>query len=351
MSDSENLLDNLFRSPAVYFPQLDPVAGKAVALRMDRNAYQASSFLDRRTRSLDGKGYLVELDHLADEYRRMPPSDKPVNYIFHTAFCGSTLLARLLDIPGKTMVYKEPAVLQMLAWFRREKPEALAGMSDPDWLRLSHALNSRTFAEPEVAVVKPTDSCINLAADLLSLAPGNAAVLLYQDLGSFIIAMLKSPERQKYLANILRRSQQDARAFPVLANINPATLSQGQAAAYAWACLLARYQALLATPDLPVKSLNADDLFDRTEAVLTALTAHFALPIGSPEIRSQLEGPLMARDAKETGQSFDAAAQKTRKAEQQAALQRELDEARTWLRQTVPELHDLERLPRDLLGA
>ena len=48
-------------------------------------------------------------------------STPPLHFIFHTAFCGSTLLTRALDAPGVSMGLKEPSVLvDIAAAWRRE---------------------------------------------------------------------------------------------------------------------------------------------------------------------------------------------------------------------------------------
>src|SRR4051812_12161071 len=43
----------------------------------------------------------------------------PLHWIFHSAFCCSTLLARAVDLPGTAMGLKEPLVLNDLIGWRR----------------------------------------------------------------------------------------------------------------------------------------------------------------------------------------------------------------------------------------
>ncbi|HTO40148.1 MAG TPA: hypothetical protein VL026_04170, partial [Rhizomicrobium sp.] len=51
----------------------------------------------------------------ATEHRPRPQ----VNFIWHTAFCCSTLLSRCLDIPGANLALKEPQILILLAEAKR----------------------------------------------------------------------------------------------------------------------------------------------------------------------------------------------------------------------------------------
>lgn len=74
----------------------------------------------------------------------------PVPTILHVSFCGSTLLARLLDRPGRALVYREPAIQIALA------DRLVAGLPIAPALAVATALLGRPV-DGDVAVVKPTN--------------------------------------------------------------------------------------------------------------------------------------------------------------------------------------------------
>lgn len=107
----------------------------------------------RRLAFLDGR------EPFAEETRRVPLAEflagasawdtAPAPTILHVSFCGSTLLARLLDVAECTIVYREPAIQIALA-------DAQArGTLDPAVL----AAVTAAFARPvqgAVAITKPS---------------------------------------------------------------------------------------------------------------------------------------------------------------------------------------------------
>ena len=101
-------------------------------------------------------------------------------YIFHSAFAASTLLARALDVPGIAMGLKEPQILNELAEAARAR--ALSG--DP--LRTVVQLLARPFAPGEKVVIKPSNVVNLLAPSLLELDPGSNAIFLFAPLPRFL---------------------------------------------------------------------------------------------------------------------------------------------------------------------
>src|SRR5690348_13589887 len=128
-------------------------------------------------------------EHFAGQYRKAthPAAEiaaaargapqAPMHFIFHTAFCCSTLMLKALDVPGRTFGLKEPDVLINLAnrFIRSDDPE------NRERLRLVLRLLSRPFESGETMIVKPTNFANRLIMPVLEMSPGTRAVLLYSD--------------------------------------------------------------------------------------------------------------------------------------------------------------------------
>jgi hypothetical protein len=74
----------------------------------------------------------------------------PLPVILHVSFCGSTLLARMLDVPGRTIVYREPAFQIALA-DRHAAGEPVEALLLPSTAAFTRPVAGAT------AIVKPTN--------------------------------------------------------------------------------------------------------------------------------------------------------------------------------------------------
>lgn len=117
----------------------------------------------------------------------------PVNYIFHTAFCGSTLLSRALHNPPHVVSLKEPHVL-----FRLSEASLRLG----DEYLAPHVNNvmaelSQPWTSDGQVVIKPTNSCNIIISNLVM--SDDKVLFLYSTLESFLISCLKkclSPKKE-----------------------------------------------------------------------------------------------------------------------------------------------------------
>jgi hypothetical protein len=109
------------------------------------------------------------------------------------SFCGSTLLARLLDCPGKVLALKEPNCLVDLADWKTALNQR-GGGADADFggmLRFAAAMLARPWSNDEHVLVKPSSWANNLTDDL----PGG--------LGHARVAFL-TIARDRFLEAVLR---------------------------------------------------------------------------------------------------------------------------------------------------
>ncbi|MBH9537222.1 hypothetical protein [Novosphingopyxis sp. YJ-S2-01] len=118
-------------------------------------------------------------------------------YIFHTSFCGSTLLARLLDDPGNVLVLKEPQALV-------DASEAMrATVEHPSWRAMLHNIEAALLSgsTTETLVVKPSNWINNLVGMLCDPDERNLAIFVSIDRYHFMRAVLRGGrDRMAYTA-------------------------------------------------------------------------------------------------------------------------------------------------------
>ena len=147
-------------------------------LRIPRAQLSSAQFLaDRTPASPADRATLSFEDVLA-----MRPRTGPLHFIFHTAFCRSTLLARALDIPGISVGLSEPGIIGSLVQ---------AGDAGARLMRPLLDLLSRPHAEGEIVFVKPTNHANCLIPALLAARPDAKAVLMTNGLAPFLAAIVR----------------------------------------------------------------------------------------------------------------------------------------------------------------
>ena len=114
--------------------------------------------------------------------------DGPLHFVFHSAFCGSTLLTRAFDRPGTAMGLSEPMILNDVVGMRKR------GAPSSAVARMAHGalrLLGRPFAQGEAVIVKPSNLANGYAELFLALQPQARAVFLYAPLETFLISVAR----------------------------------------------------------------------------------------------------------------------------------------------------------------
>lgn len=348
-------IDSLFSNPDLYLLDVDTRAKSAgaICLRMSRETYSQSNFLDYRAISVDGRSHVLPLGDIVAPYQAAEPASTPVGYVAHTAFCGSTLLARCIDLPGVCLPYKEPFILHRLADVWRHgffgQPGTRPPAPPPLLLKLSVALLARTYSPLERPVVKLTDSCISLCPDLLAQDDGSRLLLLYHDLEHHLVAMLKDSTRRTYCRSLTTRSKADLAAVGQSIAL-PDNPSDAVLAAHSWMGLMHPYLELLATYPGRVCSLNASTFFQKPDEVLYALARFFSLDVSGHMVETMLSGSVMSTDSKRPGLAFDSANHLAAWSRSRERLQTEIDEAFRWVETANPSHRVPDKLPSPLTG-
>lgn len=123
-----------------------------------------------------------------EEATRLLGEQAPIHFIFHSAYCASTMLVRSLDIPGNAMGISEPVVLNdMVGWLRRGADVRRHAMV------MDQALGqlSRPWGPGEAVVLKPSNIFNGLAIGALHIRPQSRALLLFSPIEEFLLSVAR----------------------------------------------------------------------------------------------------------------------------------------------------------------
>src|SRR5690242_8440931 len=263
---------------------LDPSAGTARLVAMDRESYRAASFLDDRMlqQPVDAQvlSWTVVEEAITDELR----SD--ARWIFHIGHVGSTLLSRLLGELDGVLALREPRLLRDLAL---SPPAVREG-----YLRLVARLMSRAFADDELACVKATSWVSEIAPELVP--PGERVLLMFAAPRNYIATILageNSVKEQRMLA--ATRAQRLSRRVSTLG----AAHSDAELAAIAWACEMTSLEdAADAMADRKIAWLDFDQMLANVPEALRLSANHFGFLADEAQLQALARGPLMSRYSK-----------------------------------------------------
>ena len=223
----------------------------------------------------------------------------PPRYIFHHAFCCSTLLARYLECPGITFAYREPAGLTELALIDAYDRGFLATKTGGALLQSIAKLHRRTEFATEKALVKACDLVTGIAEHLISLDPETRTVLIYSDLESFVLACLKSESRCDWMKNRASLVQTWTALDPTPTPISQ--LSDGAAAAWLWGSQMSMFKKLVARFPDRILALSCEDLLVSPSTCLSEVAQFFGISydsrkkqIGTAEVHAKTGAPYNA---------------------------------------------------------
>ena len=261
---------------------------------VDRELHRASTFL---TDKILPENLPVYAYSRKDIFDATPPKGK-IHFIFHSAYCCSTMLARAVDIEGVSMGFKEPVVLNdLIGWKRRgAKPRDVAERLDQ-----SMALLARPFANGETIVVKPSNIVNPLALAMLAMRPDAKAILLYAPLKTFLGSIAKKDLwGRMWVRELFIGQMKDQMIAPFGMNTDDMLmLTDLQIAAVGWLAQHAIFTATLAKfgPDR-VRSLNSASLLANKLETMTEMSRLFELNIDTARIQQVVDGPAFNKHSK-----------------------------------------------------
>lgn len=257
----------------------------------------------------------------------------PVHFIFHSAYCCSTMLARAFDIPGVSMGLKEPVVLNdMIGWRRRGADgQKLAAVLDK-----SLDLLARPMGDDRAVIVKPSNICTPLAIPALKLRPQSKALLLYAPLESYLQSIAKKEMWGRiWVRDVLIGTLKDGYAVGGFSREELLQLTDLQVAAVGWLSQHAAFSRIIETIGADrVKTIDSDSFLANQGATLQSLDGFFDLGIGDEQQAAILDGPAFKSHSKldqaPRGAIFNAEARQREQNEMAALHGAEIDMVCRW---------------------
>ncbi|NNC98960.1 MAG: hypothetical protein HKN85_02135, partial [Gammaproteobacteria bacterium] len=232
--------------------------------------------------------------------------------LLHTSFCGSTLLARMLDVPGRAFCYKEPQALIHLAQLKGSPSDYFR--DDDKWqLLIDFVLGQlrQRWSHNEPSIIKPSNWVNSILPDLAAATGGLKAVMLSIGAADFLAAVFRGGgERVRFTYSLLTHLQPSLPEYTdLIASVLAAELDTVQM--FARMTLIAHAMQLRAFSQL-ASLLPADDfghcsyngLLRDSETLSQRAAKTLELDLSLSELKSSIESNVR-RHSKVSDRDYD----------------------------------------------
>lgn len=298
---------------------------------LDVDAIGDSSFLDRRLQVNDAEEVFIDAEGLRVTAPAYPPA-----FVFHTAFCGSTLLARALHAPPLHVSLKEPSVLLSLS------SASLAETTAIDTQRIDHRLDSaiallaRSWTPGGRVLIKPTNQANRLIERILQNQPASRAILLSSSLEEFVVSCFKklpvAETRIRWMAQHLLAGSELAARLGIPANYN---FSLPESCVFTWYAQMERFARVLdGDGGDRLRTLDLQTMLAAPVACVTAAAAWLDLQ-SPPQALAERVAGVFQRDSKTPQRAYSHGQRELEKAAVQVRFGEVIGRTLEWARTSI----------------
>lgn len=301
MAKEQNLVERILSNYDWFPNHLDINSGKVEMVNVSREQIATTTFLaDPGFPPTNIERQVCSLSSLAQAMT--PTSSLPPAYIFHSAFCCSTLLARALDFPGKVRSLKEPKITMDIADYIRRTGRV------PEHIKVAKNLLTRVEDAHEKTLIKPTNMANNLLLYNTPLLDKSPILFLYGSLRGFLISVLKKGEEGRFMTRRMYTIlAQDPTRFKDIPTQQLVTLTDLQIASMVWLLQTEIFESKLTScHDGRMASLHCDIFLAKPAACLSAINRHFSLNLSSDDLVQLASSEVLNRDSKKQGANYNA---------------------------------------------
>ncbi len=309
--------------------------------RLTRETHRAATFLtDEYLPAGDPPLVILRRDATAADV-----APAPIHFIFHSAFCCSTVLARAFDAPGAVMGLKEPMFFNdVVGWTHRGGTARDVVPVLDDGL----SLLARAFSPGEAIVVKPSNLANGLAPGMLAMRPAARALLLHAPLPVYLASIAKKGMTGRLWVRDLLVKQLREGLQPFGYN-GEDYLGQTdlQVAAMGWLAQHALFLRMVAEfGPRRVRTLDSEALMADPAGSMAALAALFGVAL---DVEAVVAGPAFTRHSK-FGTGFSGADRRQETSEAVGAHGDEIAKVVAWATKVADSAAVPMVLPAALLG-
>ena len=258
----------------------------------------------------------------------------PIHFVFHTAFCRSTLLVRALEQPGICSGLSEPGILANLAGAHlanARNPAAGASLAQREMLTGIVRLLARPWGAGEAVVIKPTNHANVLIPALMDAAPQARAVLLTNALPSFLAAVARKGMMGRRWGRLLYLEMMSYAGMDLgMDGREQFAMTDLQACALAWFLNQRYFAALQDKFGDRVRVLDGDRFADHPSQTLMAVGELMNLAITGEMADAIEQSAVFSRDAK-TGEDFAEKSARDAAASHSAVVEDEVAKVTEWI--------------------
>ena len=258
---------------------------KAWFVKMSPRWYRESVFLDPGR--IKGT-FVIEADLTWLQEVSTSVAWQPTAFIFHTAFCGSTLMSQALDVIFNSLSLREPEVLGNALVYQRSNANDEQKNTGLDCVL---RLLSRRYESDQPVVVKANDYANPLMLALTNSQYQTPILFMYTPLSEFLVGCLKAKNRREWIA---QRYKSIGNAIPQWLSL-PADLSinedaYGKMAAVYWCYNIALYLEVSRRSNTQVCSLDFNHMLANPLESVTAAGKLFGLDqLGNVNVSEQIQ--------------------------------------------------------------
>ena len=259
-------------------------------------------------------------------------SSDSCQFIFHSGFCCSTLMARALDVEGVSCVLRDPRSLTDLG---EMKPESSLPDDQKLALKVLLDLMQRPRLPGEKTVIKPVNLANPLIEHMMDVQPASRALLMYASLPAFLMAIARG-RRWSWTRNLAVFYRKHLE-FETPQTRDLLYLTDLQMAAFLWLQHQSQFARLVR--DLPgrVATLRADTFLAEPDRAIAAAAALFDLELTEVDAAAIAAGPLFQRHSKRPEESFDRLTRQRDEMMVKLAYGAEMDQAIKWAEEVASQ--------------